>query len=80
MLLSRGQPVSIIRHSGVIFEGEQGRKYASAIGRIIENVQGGLEEVYGGDSDGVSISKIASTQVSDLSMNHQDDVCFMRII
>jgi len=52
MLLSRGQPVSIIRHSGVIFEGEQGRKYASAIGRIIENVQGGLEEVHGGDSDG----------------------------
>ncbi|KIM75571.1 hypothetical protein PILCRDRAFT_98889 [Piloderma croceum F 1598] len=44
MLLSRGQPVSIIRHSGVIFEGEQGRKYASMIGRIVESVQGGLEE------------------------------------
>ncbi|KZT20233.1 hypothetical protein NEOLEDRAFT_1182754 [Neolentinus lepideus HHB14362 ss-1] len=28
MLLSRGQPVSIIRHSGIVFEGEQGRKYA----------------------------------------------------
>ena len=55
MLLSRGQPVSIIRHSGVVFEGEQGRKYASVIGRIIESVQGGLEEVYGNDSDGVSI-------------------------
>jgi dynein light chain roadblock-type len=54
MLLSRGQPVSIIRHSGVIFEGEQGRKYASAIGRIIESVQVGLEEVYDSDSDGVS--------------------------
>jgi len=52
ILLSRGQPVSIIRHSGVIFEGEQGRKYASAIGRIVESVQGGLEEVYGNDSDG----------------------------
>ena len=54
MLLSRGHPISIIRHSGVIFEGEQGRKYAGAIGRIIESVQGGLEEVYGNDSDGVS--------------------------
>jgi dynein light chain roadblock-type len=57
VLLSRGHPVSIIRHSGVIFEGEQGRKYASVIGKIMESVQGGLEEVYGsdGDSDGVSI-------------------------
>ena len=54
MLLSRGHPISIIRHSGVIFEGEQRRKYAGAIGKIIESVQGGLEEVYGNDSDGVS--------------------------
>lgn len=53
MLLSRGQPVSIIRHSGVVFEGEHGRKYASAIGRIVESVQGGLEEVYGTENDGV---------------------------
>lgn len=54
ILLSRGQPVSIIRHSGVIFEGEQGKKYASAIGKIVESVQTGLEEVHGGDHDGVS--------------------------
>jgi len=53
MFLSRGLPVSIIRHSGVIFEGEQGKKYASAIGRIMENVQMSLEEVYSGES-GVS--------------------------
>jgi len=39
ILLSRGQPVSIIRHSGVIFDGEQGQKYASAIGRIVESVR-----------------------------------------
>ena len=26
MLLSRGQPVTIIRNSGVVFEGEQGKK------------------------------------------------------
>ena len=56
ILLSRGQPVSIIRHSGVIFDGEQGRKYASVIGRIVESVQTGLEEVHGGESDAVSIS------------------------
>lgn len=56
MLLSRGRPVSIIRHSGVIFDGEHGRKYARAIGRIVESVQGGLEEVYGKDSDGVSLT------------------------
>ncbi|KAG6853549.1 hypothetical protein C0991_003340 [Blastosporella zonata] len=52
MLVSRGHPVSIIRHSGVIFEGEQGRKYATVIGRIVESVQGGLEEVHAGETDG----------------------------
>ncbi|KAF8056529.1 hypothetical protein FPV67DRAFT_1431135 [Lyophyllum atratum] len=52
MLVSRGHPVSIIRHSGVIFEGEQGRKYAAVIGRIVESVQGGLEEVHAGETDG----------------------------
>ncbi|RDX45410.1 hypothetical protein OH76DRAFT_1357905 [Lentinus brumalis] len=52
MLLSRGQPVTIIRHSGVVFEGEQGKKYASAIARIVHSVQTGLEEVSGGHSDG----------------------------
>lgn len=54
MLLSRGHPVSIIRHSGVVFEGEQGRKYAGAIARIVESVQSGLEEVHSGDSEAVS--------------------------
>jgi dynein light chain roadblock-type len=55
MFLSRGLPVSIIRHSGVIFEGEQGKKYASAIGRIMESVQIGLEEVHSGETGGVSV-------------------------
>lgn len=45
ILLTRSHPVTIIRHSGVVFEGEQGRKYASAVGRIVESVQRGLEEV-----------------------------------
>ncbi|KIP01201.1 hypothetical protein PHLGIDRAFT_27059 [Phlebiopsis gigantea 11061_1 CR5-6] len=44
MLVSRGQPVTIIRHSGVVFEGEQGRRYAHAVARIVESVQTGLEE------------------------------------
>ncbi|KAN0085625.1 hypothetical protein V8E55_006759 [Tylopilus felleus] len=52
LLLSRGDQVSIIRHSGVVFEGEQGRKYASVIGRIVENVQAGLEEVSGEENEG----------------------------
>jgi len=53
ILISRGHPVSIIRHSGVVFEGEQGRKYASVIVKIVESVQGGLEEVKPGESDAV---------------------------
>jgi dynein light chain roadblock-type len=54
MLLSRGHPVSIIRHSGVVFDGEQGKKYAGVIGKIVESVQSGLEEVHGNDhGDGV---------------------------
>ncbi|KAH0834643.1 hypothetical protein J3R83DRAFT_10152 [Lanmaoa asiatica] len=52
LLLSRGDQVSIIRHSGVVFEGEQGRKYASVVGRIVESVQAGLEEVSGEENDG----------------------------
>jgi dynein light chain roadblock-type len=54
MLVSRGHPVSIIRQSGVIFEGEQGRKYARVVGRIVESVQAGLEEIHAGEMDNVS--------------------------
>ena len=59
MLLSRGQPATIIRHSGVIFEGEQGRKYAHAIARIVESVQTGLEEVAGDQTETVRITSSA---------------------
>ncbi|KAF8555623.1 hypothetical protein OG21DRAFT_1410621 [Imleria badia] len=52
LLLSRGDRVSIIRHSGVVFEGEHGKRYASVIGRIVESVQAGLEEVSGEENDG----------------------------
>jgi dynein light chain roadblock-type len=52
LLLSRTHPVSIIRHSGVVFDGEQGRRYAKVIERIVESVQAGLEEVSGGSGIG----------------------------
>jgi dynein light chain roadblock-type len=48
LLLSRSHPVSIIRQSGVVFDGEQGKKYAGVIGKIVESVQQGLEEISGG--------------------------------
>ena len=47
VLLSRGQPATIIRHSGVIFDGEQGKKYAGVISRVVEGVQTGLDELSG---------------------------------
>ncbi|KAJ7625307.1 hypothetical protein DFH06DRAFT_1339652 [Mycena polygramma] len=52
ILIGRGHPLSIVRHSGAVFEGEQGKKYAAAIGRIVESVQTGLEEVHAGERDG----------------------------
>ncbi|KAG7088183.1 hypothetical protein E1B28_012201 [Marasmius oreades] len=60
MLLSRGHPVSIIRHSGVVFEGEKGKKYAGVIGKIVETVQSGLDEISGNenDSDDVKFMRI----------------------
>ncbi|KAF9530676.1 hypothetical protein CPB83DRAFT_762758 [Crepidotus variabilis] len=68
MLITRGQQPSIIRHSGVVFEGEQGKRYASVVARIIESVQTGLEEIRG--DDGLS----AAAGESDA-----DDIRFMRI-
>lgn len=58
LLIARGggggglHSASIIRHSGVVFEGEKGRKYAGVIARIVENVQAGLEEVNSSSSGG----------------------------
>lgn len=47
LLIARGgsHSASIIRHSGVVFEGDKGKKYAGVIARIVENVQSGLEEI-----------------------------------
>lgn len=50
LVLSRVSPPSIIRHSGVVFEGEHGKKYARAVGRIVEACKQGLEEVDGGEN------------------------------
>jgi dynein light chain roadblock-type len=69
ILLGRGHPVSIIRHSGVVFEGEQGKKYAGAIGRIVESVQAGLEEVHVGDGDAVRLtSSMHATRISNSAL------------
>ena len=54
MFLTRGQPFSIVKQSGVIFEGEQGRKYASTVARIMESVQIGLDDIHDEDTEGVS--------------------------
>ena len=55
MVLSRGGAVSIVKHSGVVFEGDQGRKYAGVIERIVDSVQTGLEEISGEQNEGVSL-------------------------
>ena len=55
VLLSRGQPATIIRHSGVIFEGEQGKKYAGVISRAVEGVQAGLNELGADSGDNVRV-------------------------
>lgn len=50
LLLSRASPPAIIRHSGVVFDGEQGRKYAKAVGRIVDACKAGLDDI---DSEAV---------------------------
>ncbi|PPQ98046.1 hypothetical protein CVT26_003041 [Gymnopilus dilepis] len=69
MLITRG-PLhpSIIRHSGVVFEGEQGKRYAAVVARIVESVQAGLEEVRGDDGLGPGAGE-----------GDADEVKFMRI-
>ncbi|KAH9475160.1 Dynein light chain roadblock-type 2 [Psilocybe cubensis] len=68
MLITRGHHPSIIRHSGVIFEGEQGKRYAAVVARIVESVQAGLEEVRVDDGLGAVAGEA-----------EVDEVKFMRI-
>ncbi|KAL5514505.1 hypothetical protein ACEPAG_2594 [Sanghuangporus baumii] len=60
LLLSRTAPVKIIRHSGVVFEGEQGRRYAAVVSKIVEAVHSGLESVGvdGSDADELRFMRI----------------------
>ena len=53
LLLSRTSPVKIIRHSGVVFEGDQGKRYAGAVSRIVDAVRHGLDEVGADGADSV---------------------------
>ena len=52
MVRSRGGTVSRIRHSGVVFEGDQGKKYTGVIERMVDSVQTGLEEITGEQNEG----------------------------
>lgn len=65
LLLSRGPQVAIIRHSGVVFEGDQGKKYAHAVERIVESVHTGLEEVAGESGDVVRSMSLFSRVLID---------------
>jgi dynein light chain roadblock-type len=48
-----GQLGAIIRYSGVAFEGEQGRKYAVAVKKIVDCCRTNLEEI---GEEGVSVA------------------------
>ena len=61
MLVTRGHHPSIIRHSGVVFDGEQGKRYAAVVARIVESVQAGLEEVR--VDDGLTAAATGETDV-----------------
>ncbi|GJJ08405.1 hypothetical protein Clacol_002621 [Clathrus columnatus] len=51
LVLSRSvEPVSIIRSAGVVFEGEQGKKYSQVVKRIVDTCTSGLQEVGGGET------------------------------
>lgn len=67
VLLSRSQPATIIRHSGVIFDGEQGRKYVGLISRVVESVQTGLDEL-GGEVEADRVSTKTHRCITCLSV------------
>ena len=52
LLITRGPHPRMIRHSGIVFDGEQGERYAAVVARIVETVQAGLEEIHGDDGLG----------------------------
>ncbi|KAJ3502580.1 hypothetical protein NLJ89_g8822 [Agrocybe chaxingu] len=80
MLITRGHHPSIIRHSGVVFEGEQGKRYAAAVARIVQSVQHGLEEVRGDDAIGpAGEADVVANWWAGSGLGWKDEVRFMRI-
>ena len=79
MLVTRGHHPSIIRHSGVVFDGEQGKRYAAVVARIVESVQAGLEEVR--VDDGLTAAATGETDVvrfsgsiTDVGLFHENSI------
>jgi len=62
MALSRSAPVTLVRSSGAIFEGERGKKYAASVAKMVDAVQSCLEDVGedGADKDEVKFVRIRS--------------------
>jgi dynein light chain roadblock-type len=52
MVLSREGP--IIRSSGAVFEGDSGRRYASAVKKIVDTCKAGLDEAVEGGARSLS--------------------------
>jgi dynein light chain roadblock-type len=84
MLVTRGHHPSIIRHSGVVFDGEQGKRYAAVVARIVESVQAGLEEVR--VDDGLTAAATGETDVvrgsiptSTLFHENSNNIVFARM-
>jgi dynein light chain roadblock-type len=68
LLLSRGSPGAIIRRAGAVFDGEQGRRYARAVGRIVDAVREGLEEVAADHGDAVRVVSNVVRPGTDLGL------------
>ena len=58
LLIAREIQASIIRQSGVVLEGEQGKRHEVFIAEIVDSVQSGLGEV--GRDDSVPASGVNS--------------------
>ncbi|KAF8741339.1 mRNA splicing, via spliceosome, partial [Rhizoctonia solani] len=55
---------AIIRYSGVAFEGEQGRKYAAAVKKIVDCCRTNIEEV--GDEGAIFENANQETRINDI--------------
>ncbi|KLO12924.1 hypothetical protein SCHPADRAFT_828752 [Schizopora paradoxa] len=73
LVLSRSTPVTLIRNSGTIFEGERGRNYAASVAKMVDAVQGFLEDVRedGADKDEVKFMRIRSERHEIMITPHE---------